>query len=67
MLAQTKATGLIVLAETGRALSSDDVGHALNIPVIATIPVDPAIARSVDAGLLVHRSHHKVLEGSFSY
>ena len=67
VLAQTKATGLIVLAETGRALSSDDVGHALNIPVIATIPVDPAIARSVDAGLLVHRSHHKVLEESFSY
>ena len=67
VLAQTKATGLIVLAETGRALSSDDVGHALNIPVIATIPVDPAIARSVDAGLLVHRSHHKVREESFSY
>lgn len=67
VLAETKATGVIVLAETGRALSSDDVGHALNIPVIATVPVDPAIARSVDAGLLVHRSHHKVLEGSFSY
>lgn len=67
VFARPKATGLIVLAETGRALSSDDVGHALNIPVIATIPVDPAIARSVDAGLLVHRSHHKVLEESFSY
>lgn len=67
VFAKTKATGLIVLAEAGRALSSDDVSHALDIPVIATVPVDPAIARSVDAGLLVHRSHHKVLEESFSH
>ena len=45
----------IIIKESSRALNGDDVGAVLNIPILATIPVDPAIARVVDAGLLAAR------------
>lgn len=49
------ATGVIVITEPGRALSSVDVERSLGRPVVGEIPWDPGIARSVDAGLLAHR------------
>ncbi len=49
------ATGIILLSEAGRALTKHDVEQVLGIDVVAEIPVDPAIARSVDAGLLANR------------
>ncbi len=46
---------VVLLAEPGRALRADDVAHALGAPVSCTVPFDPAVARAVDAGLLLAR------------
>jgi len=48
-------TGVVFIDEPGRALSSDDVERALGVPVVAETRLDPAVARAVDAGLLVAR------------
>lgn len=47
--------GIIVIDEPGRALDERDVKNALGKPVVAVMQIDPAVARSVDAGLLQHR------------
>lgn len=46
-------SGLIVVDEPGRSLSPADVEAVLGVPVLADVPYDPAVARAVDAGLLV--------------
>ncbi len=48
-------TGVIVVAEPGRALRAQDVADAVHAPVIAEVSVDPSVARAVDAGLLAAR------------
>ncbi len=53
--ATTRPTGIVLVSEPGRALRPIDVEHALGAPVVATVAVDPAIARAVDAGLLAAR------------
>jgi len=53
----TRFDGVILVVEPGRALSDHDVTDVLGIPVVATRPVDPAIARCIDAGLLLTRLH----------
>ena len=50
-----RPTGVVLVAEPGRALSARDIEHALGVPVEATVSVDPAVARAVDAGLLAAR------------
>lgn len=47
--------GVVLVAEDGRALGRTDVEDVLGVPVIATVPVDAAVARAVDAGLLAAR------------
>lgn len=49
------ADGVVLLTEADRALSARDVTHSIGADVVATVPRDPAIARAVDAGLLVSR------------
>lgn len=51
----TRPTGVIAVVEPGRPLGPDDAERAIDVPVLATVPWDPAVARSVDAGLLVSR------------
>ena len=46
---------VVLLTEVGRALSGRDVADCLGVPVAAEVPVDPQIARAVDAGLLACR------------
>lgn len=48
-------TGVVLVREPGRALRARDVEHALGVPVVAEVDVDPAVARAVDAGLLLAR------------
>ncbi len=48
-------TAVVLIVESGRALSTRDVERALGVPVIAEVPLDPAVARAVDAGLLTTR------------
>jgi hypothetical protein len=47
-----RPTGIVLVDEPGRALTSRDVEHALGVPVVAEVLLDPAVARAVDAGLL---------------
>ena len=53
-----RPTGVVLIDEPGRALSSDDVAAALGAPVVATLLLDPKIARAIDSGLLVSRLPH---------
>lgn len=49
--------GIVLLVERGRTLSARDVAEVTGIPVVATVPVSDAVARSIDAGLLLTRLH----------
>ena len=49
------ASGIVVVEEAGRALGSREVADVLGVPVLASVPVRSAIARVVDAGVLVAR------------
>jgi len=51
------AQGAILVEDGGRPLSAADVSAFIELPVLATVSVDAAVARSVDAGTLVRRSH----------
>jgi len=42
----------VLVYEPGRALNRSDVAAVLSVPIIVSIPADPAVARVVDAGLL---------------
>ena len=51
----TRPTGVILIEEPGRALTATDVQLAVGAPVVATVLLDPKIARAADAGLLTAR------------
>lgn len=48
-------SGVVLLREPGRALGPRDVEEVVGAPVVASIDVDPLVARAVDAGLLGSR------------
>jgi len=48
-------TGVVLVVEPGRALDRRAVEEIVEAPVVAEVEVDPAVARAVDAGLLVGR------------
>jgi len=48
-------TGVVLIDESSRCLSSRDIEAATGAPIIASVSFDPAIARAVDAGLLAVR------------
>ena len=50
-----RPSAIVLVAEPGRALRAADVECALGAPVVATVSIDPAVARAVDAGLLSAR------------
>ena len=52
---ETRPTGVVLIEEPGRALRARDVEAAIDAPVVATLALDPAVARAVDAGLLAAR------------
>ena len=47
-----RPSGVVLVAEPGRALTRSDCERAIGAPVLATVAVDPDIARAVDAGML---------------
>ncbi len=55
--------GIILVAEPGRALNERDVADVTGLDVVATVPVTPGIARTIDAGLLATR-HQNVSASS---
>ena len=50
--------GIVLLREAGRSLTARDVTEVTGIPVVAQVPVTDAVARTIDAGLLLARIHH---------
>ena len=53
------AHGIVLVAEPERSLTRADVEDVLGLPVVATLPVQPATARLIDAGLLAaQRGRH---------
>jgi hypothetical protein len=50
-----EASGIVVVEEAGRALGSREVADVLGVPVLASVSARAAIARVVDAGVLVAR------------
>lgn len=47
--------GVVLVTETGRPLDRGDVERVIGAPVKVEMPVDPAMARAIDSGLLVDR------------
>lgn len=50
--------GIIVVDEADRALTVKDVSNVVNLPIVGTVAYNPALSRSVDAGLLVQRAEN---------
>ena len=50
--------GVVLVAEPGRALRRSDVERSTGAPVVATVSLDVAVARAVDAGLIRSRLPH---------
>jgi hypothetical protein len=55
LAAPIRPSGVVLVAENGRSLGPRDIEDVLHAPVHAVVPVDAAIARAVDAGLLARR------------
>ena len=53
--APIRPTGVVLVAEEGRALTTSDVEDVLGAPVQAAVSVTAQVARAVDAGLLASR------------
>jgi hypothetical protein len=51
----TRPAGVVLLEEPGRALGANEVAEVIGAPIVARVPVRPAIARAVDAGVLATR------------
>ena len=52
---EVRPTGVVLVNEVGHSLAQRDIEHALRAPVVATVSIDPAVSRAVDAGLLTNR------------
>ena len=55
LAAPVRPSGVVLVDEPGRALGRDDVEGVLGVPVTAVVALDPAVARAVDAGVLLSR------------
>lgn len=53
--APVRPSGVVVISEPGRALGSADVAEVVGAPVLAELPLDARLARTVDAGVLLGR------------
>ena len=56
-----RPTGVVLVAEAGRALTRSDCERAIGTPVVATVAIDPDTARAVDAGMLRTRVPNQAL------
>ncbi|HEX8771212.1 MAG TPA: hypothetical protein VF711_10645 [Acidimicrobiales bacterium] len=55
LAAPIRPSGVVLVAERDRALGPRDIEEVLGAPVVAVLPVEPSVARAVDAGLLSRR------------
>jgi MinD superfamily P-loop ATPase len=54
-LSDLRIDGMVVVEEQGRSLRSKDLADVVGAPVVAMIPWDLSIARTIDAGRLANR------------
>ncbi len=47
---------IVLVREVGRSLDRHDLERVVGAPVVAQLDLDPAVARLVDAGQLIHRA-----------
>jgi hypothetical protein len=52
--APLRPSSVVLVAEPGHRLRDRDITAALGVPVGARVPWDPAVARTVDRGILAH-------------
>ena len=52
---EARLDGVVVVSEAGRALDHRDVEHVTGRAVVAVVDHTPAVARAIDAGLLLRR------------
>ena len=52
---QCRPDGVVLVCEPGRTLRGADVERSIGAPVVASVSVDVAVSRAVDAGLLAAR------------
>jgi hypothetical protein len=57
VMSELQPDGIVLLSESGRSLTQRDVRDVCGVPVVAQIPVTANVARTIDAGLLINRSH----------
>jgi hypothetical protein len=50
-----RAHGIVVVGDEDRRITDADIAAAIGLPVVASVSVQPAVARAVDAGLLSAR------------
>jgi len=55
LAAPVRPSGVVLVTESGRALGRRDVEDVLGVPVRAEVPIEVAVARAVDAGMLARR------------
>ena len=53
--ARCRPDGVVLVCEPGRSLRAPEIESATGAPVVASVSVDVAVARAVDAGLLAAR------------
>jgi hypothetical protein len=53
--APVRPSGVVVVQEPGRVLTTAEVQQVVNVPVLAEVVLDPAVSRTVDTGLLAGR------------
>jgi hypothetical protein len=53
--------GIVVIVEPQRSLQPSDIAAVVGAPVVAELPLDPAVSRAVDAGLLAARCPSSLL------
>ncbi len=53
-------TGILLVDEVGRALRPRDIERSVGAPIVGRLPIDPKVARAVDAGLLISRPPHTI-------
>jgi hypothetical protein len=51
----SRADALVFVEEPKRAVSAHQVSNSLGLPIVAVVPWDPNVARSVDSGMLRSR------------
>jgi hypothetical protein len=55
-----RPTGVLLVDEAGRALRHRDIERSVGAPIVGRLPIDPKVARAVDAGLLISRPPHTI-------